>query len=342
MSNIGYPIKIEFQGFRKIRDTFNLSQYSNIVLCVDPEVAKLYKEMFEVDGQKMFVLPKVGEESKSISVLQEICEFFKKSKVDRHTVIVSVGGGVTGDVVGFAAAIYMRGIAVLHVPTTLLSMVDSSVGAKTAINFSGVKNLIGAFHPPIGVLIDVDFLITLPKNQFYSGFAEVIKHGVISDTEYFKTVSNQTIDVSDVELLSSVISKSIQIKSAVVVADPKESGIRKILNFGHTIGHCIESLTGKLHGEAVAIGMVLEAKLASMVLATDSNLIELIKEALNKYNLPTSLENKIKWESFSQLLLLDKKNKDQTILFALPSKLGSCQYDIPVSLEMVRSVVEGE
>ena len=341
MSSIGYPIKIQYQGFKDILDLFCVDKYSQIVFCVDSNVSSSHKSLLQnYDLYKSYVLPIDGEEAKSLDVLQSLCSFFKQQKLDRHSLVIAVGGGVTGDVVGFATSIYMRGISVLHVPTTLLSMVDSSVGAKTAINFDGVKNLLGAFHPPAGVLIDVDFLKTLPNKHYNAGFAEIIKHGVISDAKYLDSVISEYIDFSNIQKISAIIDGSVKIKSKVVIEDPKESNIRKTLNFGHTIGHCLEVLLNCLHGEAIAIGMALESKIAKIIFNQDSTIIDIINKSLSLYNLPSQLPTQINWNEFYNLLLLDKKNKQNQFLFALPSSIGVCKYDVPVPVDVIRAVLE--
>jgi 3-dehydroquinate synthase len=343
VSEIGYPIKIQYQGFNDIVGLFGVNQYSKVVFCIDSNVANVHKALLNnYRSFNSYILPVDGEEAKSLTVLQSLCSFFKQEKLDRHSLVIAVGGGVAGDVVGFAASIYMRGISILHVPTTLLSMVDSSVGAKTAINFDGIKNLLGSFHPPVGVLIDINFLNTLPQKHFNAGFAEIIKHGIIADAKYLESVSSERIDLTKIDKLSQIIDRSIQIKSNVVVSDPKESNIRKTLNFGHTIGHCLEILLDCLHGEAVSMGMMIEAKIAKEVFSQDKTIVGALVQSLSLYNLPTQLPPKINWNEFYNLLIMDKKNRENKFLFALPSEIGKCKYDVPVSVELIRSVIEQE
>lgn len=196
-----------------------------------------------------------GEGSKSIETWQSLLSLMLEHGFTRSDCVVAVGGGVCGDLAGFAAASYMRGIPFYNIPTTLLSQVDSSIGGKTAVNFAGVKNIVGAFYPPARVLIDTDLLRSLPPRQFAAGLAEAIKMSLTSDAELFALIEQNPID----EILPTVIERSLRIKKAVVEQDEKEAGLRKILNFGHTIGHAIESaegLGGLLHGECVALGML--------------------------------------------------------------------------------------
>ena len=229
----------------------NLSR--RVAIVTDSGVPKKYAEVIAslCDESKIITFPE-GEESKNIDTYTYICEQLLTFGLQRKDAIVAVGGGVVGDMAGFAAATYMRGVDFYNVPTTLLSQVDSSIGGKTAIDFGGVKNILGAFYQPRAVLIDTDVLSTLDKRQISSGLAEVVKMSLTSDKELFEALESGLwkTDIAD------MIIRALKIKKAVVEADEREGGLRKILNFGHTFGHGIEALGGLYHGECVALGMI--------------------------------------------------------------------------------------
>lgn len=284
-----------------------------------------------------------------------------QAKCDRKSLVINIGGGVIGDMGGFAAATYMRGVDFIQVPTTLLAMVDASVGGKLAIDFDGVKNLIGSFQSPKAVIIDTSFLDTLPERELHSGFAEIIKHGLIADKTYFREVQTylkydtdthpslrkvpaglqgegKVLETGTEDMLR-LIHRSVEIKKSIVEADPTEQGIRKILNFGHTIGHAIEShsmahslqLTAHsplLHGEAIAIGMVAEAHIAMQIGQLAANELVQIEEVLSRAQLPTRY--RLVDQSIRDLMRSDKKNSHGKIKFALLKGIGECAHDIEV------------
>jgi 3-dehydroquinate synthase len=264
-----------------------------------------------------------------------------KGGVDRSSVVVTLGGGVVGDIGGFAAATFMRGIPVVHIPTTLLAQVDAGVGGKTAIDFCGIKNSIGVFHQPSAVVIDVQMLSTLPHRQLVSGFAEIIKHAIIADKDFFILLSKKKISEIKNNEWMHIISKSIEIKTNIVEQDENEkNGIRKQLNFGHTIGHAVEALSLKtnhplLHGEAVAIGMMAEARMSRLAGLLSKKEEELIISVL------WHLENlkHISGISFSQIhhiIKTDKKNKKEILLWSLPIAIGKVQSDLILTGEVVK------
>jgi 3-dehydroquinate synthase len=243
----------------------------------------------------------------------------------------------------------MRGINFLNIPTTLLSQVDAAIGGKTGVDFLGIKNGIGVFKDPIGVVIDVETLKTLPKRELVSAFGEIIKHGVISGREYFNFVTSKKPEDFGQDDLIKIIKQSIKIKSGIVKKDPKEKNLRKILNFGHTIGHAIESLSWKtdkplLHGEAVAIGMIAESNLASLcqpvlTAGVRTRVAEEIKRVIMKAGLPTKIKN-IKVEDIMEMILSDKKNNRGEILFSLPEKIGKVVTDIKIPQEVIKKSLE--
>ena len=230
---------------------FNLNR--KVAIVTDTGVPSEYsKAIASLCAKSKIITFPAGEESKNIDTYAKICKEVLEFDLQRNDAVVAVGGGVVGDMAGFAAASYMRGIDFYNVPTTLLSMVDSSVGGKTAIDFGGVKNILGAFYQPKGVLIDTEVLKTLDKRQFSSGLAEVVKMSLTSDAELFYKLE-QGLWKTDI---GEVISRALAIKKSVVEADEREGSLRKILNFGHTFGHGIEALGGLYHGECVALGML--------------------------------------------------------------------------------------
>ena len=270
-------------------------------------------------GTVKFVFPH-GEESKSIKVYSEILDFLAENHITRTDMIVALGGGITGDMGGFAAATFLRGIKFVQLPTTLLSAVDSSVGGKTAVNLTAGKNLAGSFYQPDMVICDYTTLDTLPKEIFADGCAEVIKYGVIMDEEFFGFLKNNDIR----ENIEYVITKCVELKRDIVNKDEKELGIRAVLNFGHTIGHAIEinSNFEISYGSAVAIGMIIAAKGAFKTGMCENDLSDVIKEVLLKNNLPVSCP--FTAEALYKVSCSDKKRSGDTVKLIVPEKMGKC------------------
>lgn len=287
------------------------------------------------------VLP--GEEHKVLASCEKIWSEMTDAKLDRHTLVINIGGGVIGDMGGFCASVYKRGVDFIQVPTTLLSQVDASVGGKLGIDFNGLKNHIGVFQIPESVLIDPEFLRTLSYRELRSGFAEVIKHCLIADAKKWEEI--RTIEF-DKQNWSDLISHSVKIKQQVVAQDPKEKGLRKILNFGHTLGHAVEthllnkSLKEKLlHGEAIAVGMIMEAYLSYSRKMIDQQLLAQIEEFIfatyGKINLG---EDDV--VPILELTHQDKKNRGNQIRFSLIDGAGSCAYDVVVSNAEMRKAID--
>lgn len=273
----------------------------------------------------LIVIPD-GEEYKSLEWASHLYDRLLEMRYDRKCSLVALGGGVIGDLTGFVAATYMRGIPFVQVPTTLLSQVDSSVGGKTGVNHPLGKNMIGAFYQPVHVCADVATLNTLPSEEFISGMAEVVKYGVIYDAEFFGYIeqNRDAILARDPAVLAHVIKRSCEIKAAVVAADERESGLRAILNFGHTIGHAIEMLTnytGYRHGEAVAIGMVVAARLAHKSELCGREVEARVEALLGSLGLPVKLPE-LSPESIISVLSLDKKAEAGRVKFVLPKRIG--------------------
>lgn len=269
----------------------------------------------------------------------------------RDTTIVAVGGGVVGDVAGFVAATYMRGVPCVQVPTTLLAMVDASIGGKTGVDVPAGKNLVGAFHPPAAVVIDPRVLETLPPEHRRGGFAEVIKHGVVADAGYFRQavefLRNGGIASDAWDEWIPLITRSVEIKADIVSRDEREAGLRKVLNFGHTLGHAIEAASAYriIHGDAVAIGMVAEARIARHLGLADEALPDAIAEVCREAGLPTRLRGEgLDADRVLEFTRSDKKARSGRVEYALPARLGEMAgadhgYGTPVDDSIVREVL---
>jgi len=306
-------------------------------------IASLEKAGFSVAS---CTLP-AGERYKTLASVQKIYDAALKHRLERSSTLVALGGGVIGDMAGFAAATWLRGINVVQVPTSLLAMVDAAIGGKTGVNHPQGKNLIGAFHQPRLVVIDPDVLATLPDREFRAAMAEVIKYGIIWDADLFAQLEDtaqldQRRQLSE-DLLFEILNRSCQAKADVVSKDEKEAGLRAILNYGHTIGHAIESLTGYRtlnHGEAVAIGMVVAGQLAVELEWWDRSCADRQLALIEKATLPTRRPGGAGIEAILATLQTDKKVKAGKVRFVLPTGIGSAQVTDRVSPELVRKVLE--
>ncbi|MCA9012433.1 MAG: 3-dehydroquinate synthase, partial [Planctomycetaceae bacterium] len=271
-----------------------------------------------------------GEPSKRLEVISAAYDQLVAMPADRQTVIVAVGGGVVGDAAGFVAATFARGLPFVQVPTTLLADVDSSVGGKVGINHPQAKNLIGAFHQPVGVLIDTSLLNTLPDREYCAGLAEVVKYGVILDAEFFEYLEQNTsgLNARDPDVLLHAIARSCELKAQVVAEDEFErTGLRAVLNYGHTFCHAFEALCGYgelLHGEAVSIGMVCASRLAERLGRVDTNLTQRQVDLLSALHLPVALPqpDQLSIEAVIERMRLDKKTVSGSLRFVLPTKMG--------------------
>lgn len=288
-----------------------------------------------------------GEQYKNLASVQQIYDKALETHLERSSTMVALGGGVVGDMTGFAAATWLRGINFVQVPTTLLSMVDASIGGKTGVNHPEGKNLIGAFHQPRLVLIDPQVLETLPVREFRAGMAEVIKYGVIWDADLFEQMEkcdrlDQMSCISE-SLLQTILARSCQAKADVVSKDEKEAGLRAILNYGHTIGHAVESLTGYRlvnHGEAVAIGMVAAGELAAKLNLWDNAAQERQVQLMQKTQLPTQLPVGIDINAIVDALQTDKKVKAGKVRFVLPTQIGAVEITDKVPADLIHQVLQ--
>ena len=301
----------------------------------------------EATGTSPSVIPlPSGEANKTVATLAALWEVLAEAELDRECTIVALGGGVTGDVAGFAAATYLRGVRLIQVPTTLLAQVDASVGGKTAIDLIAGKNLVGAFHQPEGVLIDVNSLATLPPDQLRSGMAEVVKYGVIADPELLGWLELHLDQVlrRDPSSLEHVIARSCEIKADVVGSDERESGRRAILNYGHTIGHAIETVAGYghyTHGAAVSIGMTAAGELSGELLGFPKSSHERMVELLLRIGLPIRLEAPLPVEPLLSAMRKDKKARAGRVRFVLARTLGEMEVrpiEEPMIQEALRAI----
>ncbi|MFD2203491.1 3-dehydroquinate synthase [Shivajiella indica] len=288
---------------------------------------------------KIYAFP-AGEANKNLETCSLIWKWMTIEGFDRKSLIINLGGGVTGDMGGFCAATYKRGIRFINIPTSLLSQVDASVGGKLGIDFHGYKNHIGVFTEPEAVIISDLFLKTLPETELRSGYAEIIKHGLIRNSNYFHCLK---VEGWQNQPWRDIIEKSVAIKKEVVEKDPKESGLRKILNFGHTVGHAFESYylnssDHLLHGEAIAIGMICEAYLSHKKLGLSheelNEIVQMLKSIYGKFNI-----QKEAISSIIELCSQDKKNEGKTINFSLLKQIGDCDYNISVKNEEIEESI---
>lgn len=315
-----------------------------LVVISDRTVARAVPHHLEVPT--LVVAP--GETSKSRARWKALTDRMLDLGYGRDAGIVAVGGGVVGDLAGFVAATYQRGIPWLSVPTSLLAMVDASVGGKTGVNTSHGKNLVGAFHPPVAVLADPTVLRTLHPSHLGAGLVEAIKHGLVADAEYFQWIGERADAVlhRDASALAELVGWSARIKASVVGTDERETGRRAILNAGHTIAHAIERVTdySVLHGDAVSIGLVVEALLAHRLGLAEPGLAPSVKRALERIERPTVLDPAWDDDALLDAMAHDKKVRKETIRFALPSGIGTMagedsNWTVPVSRDLIRIVL---
>ena len=334
-----YPIHIESRALSQLPALPDSALPGEIALLSNRAVAPLYADklaaQLEARGQRVVRFDMLdGEQFKSVATMEAAFDALAQARFSRRGAVWALGGGVTGDLAGFVAACWMRGVNWVQVPTTLLAMVDSSVGGKTGVNHPRAKNLLGAFWQPQAVIIDPDCLQTLPPRQVRAGLAEVIKYGVIEDADFFGWLEENIDDVLDLkpDALTHIIARSCEIKALVVGQDERESdsvGRRAILNYGHTVGHALEAVGeygALLHGEAIAIGMTVEARLAIQLGVIDddagNDLLERQGQLFERCDLPTRVPEGLNWNELWAAMALDKKNRGSSVNFILPVNLG--------------------
>ena len=321
-----------------------LQEFNSILKDCEAQYSKLF--IFCDENSSQFCLPHLiehvpmligselieiesGEQNKTLDICTKVWDTISESKADRKSIIINLGGGVVCDMGGMIASLYKRGVKFFHIPTTLLAQVDASVGGKLAVDLGGHKNQIGLFRNPDIVLVDPEFLTTLPERHWMSGLAEVLKHALIADADYWTFLAG--MDLQNDDFLQALLHKSIDIKNKIVLQDWEEQGIRKTLNFGHTVGHALESeaLSNNedlLHGEAVAIGLAVETIISEMTNALDAEQCAIVLERLHRiFNLTPIPEEK--FNALIEWMRHDKKNDDSLINFTLLKCIGEAEYD---------------
>ena len=323
----------------------NLEIGNKCAIISDSNVAPLYaskvsESLANNNIKSELIVVDAGESSKSLESVEKICRKMIKTGHDRHVFVIALGGGVIGDLAGLVASVFYRGVPFIQIPTTIVSQVDSAVGGKTGVNTPEGKNLIGSFYHPKIVITDTLTLSSLPEREFNEGFAEVIKHAAIRDKSMFEDI----MSVEGYENLDELILRNVEIKARIVEQDEKElSGLRAHLNYGHTIGHAIETAGGYgkfLHGEAISLGLIAANKISSQ----KSNLLdsenEIIIKALKKFNLPTQLDNSVSTQSLIDIMKSDKKFKNGKIRFVILNKLGEAELSEDVSEDDISLAIE--
>lgn len=346
--NGSYPIILNDKFGPLVKTLSDLkSPERKICIVTDSNVEKHYGEELRSllsDAFKSVVLFvfQAGEAQKNLSTVGNLYEFLIRNKFDRKDLLLALGGGVVGDLTGFAAATYLRGIDFVQVPTSLLAMVDSSIGGKTGVDYLHYKNMVGAFYQPKLVYINIASLQTLPEDQYYAAMGEILKHGLIQDANYYEWLINHLTEIYEREMpvLEEMVLRSVQIKQAVVEADPKEQGIRAILNFGHTIGHAIESLKQfqMLHGECVALGMQAAAYISWKRDYIEKEEFFEIRDMFAGFHLPISLDN-LETNDILEVMKNDKKTIGGVIQFILLKEIGNAVIDKTVTeAEMTEAI----
>lgn len=343
----GYPIYIstDFSGLDKACKSARLGE--KFVIIADSNVEKHYCNavMTELSKYSMDVTCHTfpaGEQNKNLNTVSDIFRKLISLKLDRNSTLVALGGGVTGDITGFAAATYMRGIPFVQIPTSLLAQADSSIGGKTGVDFEGSKNMVGAFYQPKFVFINVNTLRTLPVRELRAGLAEVIKHGLIMDAEFFDYIEYNIDKIYsfDENVLQYITKMNCQIKGGIIEQDEREEGLRALLNLGHTIGHAVESVSGfgLLHGECVSIGMAGAFRLAQKLGMVNGRTIGRVEGTLEKAGLPVKAPG-MDADRILDQMYMDKKIRDGRLYFILPKEIGevlSCYVD---DTELIRQVL---
>jgi len=333
----GYDVRVQTGLLDQLGEVLKQrGLHGPIAVVTDENVGKLYlarattaltNSGFETHG----ITIQAGEEYKSLETVSKLWDAFLSAKIERGSTVVALGGGVVGDLAGFAAGTFLRGVPWVAVPTTLLAMVDASLGGKTGADLPQGKNLIGAFYPPRFVLADPEVLGTLPEDEFTSGMAEVVKHGVISDPALLERCADFR-SLQDFGSLEEVIRRAMAVKIRIIEEDPYEKGIRAALNYGHTVGHGVELVSGfKIrHGEAIAIGMALEAQFAEQIGLAKAGLADDISRVLQNLDLPTIIPPALDRLAIIEAMKRDKKKADGIVRFALPAKIGDVRVGIEV------------
>ncbi|MBN1436098.1 MAG: 3-dehydroquinate synthase [Sedimentisphaerales bacterium] len=345
-----YPIYVGADILRHLGKVFaQRFPGKRAIIITDENVAPLYaakaqQTLDAADIRNSLCTVGPGEESKTLTVLEKAYDALFDAQAERSDIVVALGGGVIGDLAGFVAATFKRGLNFIQVPTSLLAMVDSSIGGKTGINHPRGKNMIGAFHQPRLVLADVATLQTLPKRELGCGLAETVKHAIIRDAKFFDFLEANAAAIMqlDQRLITQLVVHNCKIKSAVVAADERESGLRGILNLGHTIGHTFETvLPGHPyhHGEAVSLGTVAALRLAQHRGLMDEPAVQRCIRLLEAFNLPTKLAADVPIDDLYTAMLQDKKVKAGKIVFVLPTQIGDCKFVDDLTVDEIKNAI---
>lgn len=343
IKSLGYNITIGTDALRSLSAFLKKNKYSSYFIICDENTIQLCLPKLIVSCPVLkdseIIELESGEASKSIEFSAHIWQTLIENNADKKSLIINLGGGVVSDLGGFCASTYKRGIDFINVPTTLLAMADASVGGKTGIDFAGLKNSIGTFAQPKAVFINTEFLKTLPTRHYNNGLAEIYKMALISDKKFWEELKNLKPDHKPEQL----VTKSITLKNKTVVKDPLDKGVRKILNFGHTIGHAIESLllgTNEelLHGEAIAIGMVIESNIAFQKKLVTKKELEEITFTLKKAFEPKKIDQ-LNFNQIYSLLKNDKKTSESKFKFSLIHKIGNCKFDVEVNETQIKKAI---
>ena len=341
-SDGSYNITLKRNALNEVNSILNIKGKAFIV--TDSGVPRIYidKVQEQIENSIVYTFPQ-GEKSKNFETYSLLLKTLAENNFDRGDCVIAVGGGVVGDMTGFVAATYLRGIDFVQVPTTLLSQVDSSIGGKTGVDFEQYKNMVGAFKMPKLVYINVHTLTTLDERQYYNGFAEAMKHGLIKDAMYYEWLISNMYEICDrdSEVLEELVYRSCQIKKAVVEKDPLEQGERALLNFGHTIGHAIEKYKNfsLMHGECVALGCIAAAYISWKKQLLSMEEYYEVRDMFVPFNLPISIED-INVDEIVQITKSDKKMEQDTIKFILLKKIGKAIIDRTVTVEELKAGIE--
>ena len=353
LGNRSYMIKIAPGLLKQLGgECARLKLGDRCAIITDTNVGKIfakpvYESLLKAGFEPVLITVTAGETAKSLKSVQRCYDQLAAHRLERKSFIVALGGGVVGDLAGFVAATYLRGIPFVQVPTTLLAQVDSSVGGKTGVNLRAGKNLVGAFYQPRLVLCDLDTLQTLPEREFRAGLAEVIKYGIIYDAKLFAQLERNLprLIKREPKTLAAVIARCCEIKAEVVSKDETEGGLRAILNFGHTIGHAIENSVGYgkfLHGEAIAIGQVAAAKLSQKILGLPQRDVERIENLFQRAGLPVQIRlNSVQRKKLFTAMMLDKKVSGGEIKFVLAQKIDKVVWGQKVSTALIEEALAG-
>lgn len=362
-----YPVHVEPGVLVLLRELLGATvPHRRLVMIADDTVARLYDEWTSGTAEarrlgarasdagvrpsftSRLTFP-AGEHSKTRETWQRLTDDLLAAHIGRDAAIVAIGGGVTGDLAGFVAATYLRGIPHIQVPTTLVAMVDAAVGGKVGVDTPLGKNLVGAFHPPALVVADPLTLMSLPESEYRMGLAEAVKHGLIADREYFDWLgtNGRMIRSRQPGVVTQLVRRSIEIKAAIVSEDERERGRRAILNAGHSVAHALEQVSAwqLAHGEAVAIGLVVECRIAEQMGVAEVGIAQVVSAALQRFGLPVGIPPRISRPEILEAMGRDKKNRDDTIRMALPKAMGAMHQDganwtVPVESQVIMTAMD--